>query len=504
MRYLFSILLLLSFLLSFDIQAQRVIEIPSRSVLSRFINGDTTIMGERINKNTIYELEMNGIYYCASAISIDSKLHIRAKGGAGFLPAILPQKDNSNNWPMVINNAGDVTLEGVYLSNKNGEDANPKWGGFRISGKNARVVLRNCQFEFDKASTIQFRADGIKLYVENCIASKTGNYREFNGNGRFIDTRGYKTDTIVVKNTTVYYMQDRLIRNMGGEINYFEFDHVTVVNNQGMHGCFAMAKVHHAKITNNLIINGMYGGNNPNVIEQTGPYPDNQNLYMITIDTIFSDTKLEIHHNNFAITKELEDFFGGNDTVLKPEILAPLVVKAMGNRHKEAYFEEPVEFANVPSLPIDFLRSIYSTPEAQLHPNNWPDNIGINNIDAGYSKGYVSAKAAEGNKQLGDLNWSLTSGVFDNKSSCFIDINVYPNPIVKSEISLTVELQRVSDISIYLQNINGQVVREVNVSNAKVGSNAVNIDVKDVYAGIYFVVVKTNYGVGNKKIIIQR
>lgn len=472
--------------------SQRVITVEDGAILSDIVNGDTTDNGDRVDVNTIYELEMGGIYYVASALSINSKLHIRSAGGAGFLPAIMPQKDESGNWPQTINNAGDITLEGIYLSNKNGDDANPKWGGFRAAGPDSRVVLDGCQFEYDKASTIQLRADGIKLYITNCIAAKTGNYREYNGNGRLVDTRGYHSDSIVIKNTTVYYMQDRLIRNMGGEVNYLEFDHVTVNNNQGFHGCFAMARVHKAKITNNLVINGMYGGDHPNTNEQTSTNPvDNEQIYMITMDTIYDDTELEIHHNNFAFTSDLIDYFNTIDSVAKPEVLSPTVEAELGDAAADAYFEEVVEFTNMPDVPWDFLRSIYATPNAEQHPDNWPDNIGISNIDAGYASSYTSYTAADDGGPIGDLNW-ITTGIFDRGASADngLTVNVYPNPVA-GNANFNYELNSASSVTLTIYDLTGKVVDAVVAENQSMGKHNLVWKNKGLNTGLYLYTLST-------------
>lgn len=493
------------FLVPTQNMAQTVKVVDDGAILSDVINGDTTSTGERNDENTIYELKMGGIYYCASAISLKSKLHIRSEGGSGFLPAILAKADDSNKWPQTINTGGDITLEGIYLSNKNGDDANPKWGGFRAAGTDSRVILKDCQFEYDKACTIQLRADGIKLYIDNCKASKTGNFKEYNGNGRLVDTRGYKTDSIVVKNTTVYYMQDRLVRNMGGEINYLEFDHVTVVNNQGFHGCFAMARVHSAKITNNLVINGQYGGDHPNVKEQTSTNPDdNLKIYMITMDTIYSDTKLEIHHNNIAFTSDLLDYFNTIDSVAKPEVLSPTIASVLGDAAADAYFEEVVEFTSMPDVPWDFLRSIYATPDAAPHPSNWPDEIGISNIDAGYSDWFSSATADENGEQVGDQSWDITVGIFGSKASQnSLNINVYPNP-VKGQATFAYTLTQATTVSLTIYDVTGKIVKAVETDFQIEGDYELKWDGTSLTNGLYMYTLQTKNETKSGKITLSK
>ena len=489
-------------LFSLTVMGQRVVQVPTNEELSTVILGDTLENGERVDVNTVYELERDGLYPVAKELSLQSILYIRAADGDGLLPAIYAQKDDGNNYPKLINTKGDVTLENVYISNANGADANPKWGGFRVGGTSSRVILRGCQFEYDKASTVQIRADSIKLYMYNCVAAKTGNYATYNGNGRLVDTRGYYVDTIVVQHVTAYYMQDRIIRNMGGEINYLEFDHITVVNNQGMHGCFAMAKVHHAKITNNLIINGEYGGDRLNDPEQTGPEPDNLHIYMITMDTLYEDTQLEIHHNNFAFSQDLIDYFDNNDTIWTPMILAPMVANTLGADSVDAYFTEAVEFNNMPAFPWDFLEAIYTNPQPSPMPNNWPDEIGISNIDASYADTYTSYTAAEYNKPLGDLSW------FDEYESVeetpvFDNVKVYPNP-VRNNANFTYNLSNASDVHLNIYSVTGQLVSTVDAGYQSAGEQSIIWDAASLQSGVYFYTIKSKNTSRTGKLLVTK
>ena len=490
-------------LFSFAAMSQRVVTVASGTELSSVILGDTLDNGDPVDANTVYELERDGLYPVAKELRLNRILHIRSADGNGALPAIYAQKDESNNYPKLINTKGDVTLENVYISNANGPEANPKWGGFRVGGTNSRVILKGCQFEFDKASSVQIRADSIKLYMENCVAAKTGNYATYNGNGRLIDTRGYYVDSIVVRNVTVYYMQDRVIRNMGGEINYLEFDHITVVNNQGMHGVLAMAKVHHAKITNNLLINAQYGGDLLNDPEQTGPEPDKLHIYMITMDTVYDDTELEIHHNNFAFTSDLVDFFNGNDTIWKPMVLAPLVATTLGADSVNAYFEEVVEFNNMPGIPWDFLNAIYTDPQPSPMPNNWPDEIGIMNVDAGYADTYDSYRAADDGKPLGDMQWFPNWEGVNTHNANVNSVVVYPNPVT-TYATFKFELNKSSDVQLMIYSLTGQLINTVDAGYQQKGANSINWTVNSVPAGIYFYSIKSNNKTQTGKFIISK
>lgn len=484
-------------------QTIRVVE--TTESLSDVINGDTTATGDRNDLNTIYELKMGGFYPLVKELSIGAKLYIRSEGGEGFLPAIYPQIDDSGNFPKSINNSGDVTLEGIYLSNKNGDDVNPKWGGFRVAGEGSAVVLKGCQFEFDKASTLQLNGVDMTVLIEDCIAAKSGNFKEYNGNGRLIDTRGNKAASIIVRNSTVYYMQDRLIRNMGGEIAYLELDHLTMVSNQGFHGVFAMAKVHKAKITNNLVIDGMYGGDHPNVAEQTSSNPDdNLQIYMITMDTVYEDTDLEISNNNIAFTQPVLDFFNSIDSISKPEVLSPTIKTVLGDKAADAYFEEAVEFTNMPGVPMEFLTSIYTDPSA-AHPSNWPSDIRIDQVDAGYAKDSKSATASTEGTALGDSRWMVPGvGIFNsNVRSNGLQVSVYPNPVADNA-NFMVNLTQSSNVELYVYDVTGKLVYSNEYMNLASGANNVSVNTTDLANGLYLYSVVANGQLSSGKITLSK
>jgi len=473
----------LAFLLVFpfsDAKAERIVNVPSGANLTNVIHGDTTATGERIDDNTIYLLERDGLYEVTSPLNLNVKLHLRGEEGPGFLPAVFPTPTSTGWWPQVILTRGDIILENIYVSNQNG-NVN-KWGGIQALGNGTRVEVRNSQFEWDRAAAILLNADSITCIIEDTRVSKMGNRNIYQGNGRLVDTRSKYVDTLIVRNSTFYYLSDRVIRNMGGEINYFEFNHNTGFHVQGRHGVFQLAKVHTAKITNNLIINPIYGGNHPDTEEQT--QPDSDNFYIITIDEILPDQHIEIRNNNFAHEPEIIAFWETLDHVSEPEVLEPLVIQAIGqDAVADAWFEELVTFSNVPPVPMDFLQSIYQNPEADTHPENQDiDNVGIHAIDCTYSEDYASFTAADRGFPLGDLNhypelkalW-LTGGSVSTADLQLPQkqlVKVYPNP-VHNHATFAFELTKPMSVQISVFNLNGQKVAEVFNGTGTQGLNTI-------------------------------
>ena len=426
-----------------SMSAQRMVVVPSPGNLSDVIFGDTTATGARVDDNTMYVLKRNGFYAVSKTLQLNVPLQLKTEEGAGNRAYIYPKPNSTGGYPTLIQANSDVYLESVHITNSNGAGAQPKWGGFRAQGENSKIVLKDCFVEWDKASAIQIRANGVSVSFKNCRIGKMGDYKLRNGNGRIVDAREFDMHKIEMINNTFYYLSDRIIRNMqGGIIDSLIFDHNTGNNIQGFHGLFHLGKIKYAQITNNLIMNPKYMGSHTNVSEQTGPAPDNQKHYLVTADTIFNETKFVIHHNNFAYTQEVLDFFASLDTVSKPEVLAPIVANAMGAAAANASFEEVVTFTKMPALPKDFMYGLFTAPKVTPTPDNFPDDIGIAAIEATYSASSTSATAAEYGLPLGDLTWwPLVNGVNKTKLDNNL-VSVYPNP-ANNELNVNLNLNSV-------------------------------------------------------------
>ncbi len=224
---------------------------------------------------------------------------------------------------------------------------------------------------------------------------------------------------------------------------------------------------------------------------------------MITMDTVYDDTELEIHHNNFAFTPDLVEFFNGNDTIWKPMVLAPLVATTLGADSVNAYFEEVVEFNNMPGIPWDFLEAIYTNPQPSPMPNNWPDEIGIMNVDAGYADTYDSYRGAEDEKPLGDMQWFPNWEGVSTHNANVSSVIVYPNPVT-TYAAFKYELNKSSDVQLLIYSLTGQLINTVDAGYQLKGANSVNWAVNTVPAGIYFYTIKSNNSTQTGKFIISK
>ncbi|MEL6851579.1 MAG: hypothetical protein AAFP92_23860, partial [Bacteroidota bacterium] len=244
---LLSLLLLLG--LALPLSAQRVVDIAASTDPANptdifpLIMGDTTSTGAREDSNTIYTLE-NGQVYITTGRIVNSKgwkLHIEAKDldNTDLKPVLSRIPNASGSYPDIMRPEGDVVLKNIWIiAGEKGPLEQHDWGKIRLSGANTRVIVSDCIIEKDRGGFLQFRADGIKCYVTNCILRNGGNRMLIQGNGRGIDAREFSLDTLIMKNTVVHNLIDRFFRSQAGKTphNYIEIDHCTGFNIAGRHG----------------------------------------------------------------------------------------------------------------------------------------------------------------------------------------------------------------------------------------------------------------------------
>ncbi len=480
----------------FQVNAQEIMQVPTGSNLSEVIHGDTTATGEWIDR--IYELERDGYYEVTERLNkVGAKLHLRGAEGEGFLPAIFPIPDASGSYPSVIRHAGDMTLDNVYISNNNGPI--DEWGGIRVTAARARVEVINSHIENERGGAIFSIGDSMSVFIRDSRISKIGGRQEPGGNGRVFDTRSRYVDTLVLQNVTFYLVQDRMLRTQGGVINYLKWDHTTGYAHQGRHGALQLGQVNTAIITNNLFIDCQWQGDHDGLEEQL--QPENENIYMITLDTILDGTQLEIRNNNYAWSQRILDFWDSQPTTSKPAILTETIKGLLGEEAVEdAYFEELVEFTNVDELPpLEYMEALFADPMPDPMPL-WmeADDIGIAFVDFSYAETYDSYTAADRGFPVGDLNhfpelkslWEAGGvvGIEEIRSSSK-SLTLFPNPATDF-----VRLSKKVD-ELFIYNVTGSMVKHLR--------NTESINVSEWPEGIYILRAKTGTDVMTQKLIVK-
>ena len=78
----------------------------------------------------------------------------------------------------------------------------------------------------------------------------------------------------------------------------------------------------------------------------------------------------------------------------------------------------------------------------------------------------------------------------------------YPNPF-NGSTSIVVGLTKTSDLSVYVTNMLGQKVTEINKGSLGIGNHTITIDCSKLTSGIYFYTVKAGESVVTHKMIVE-
>ncbi len=335
--------------------------------------------------NTIFELRRDGVYYLNGTIAYtDFTLHIRAEEGTGAKPVLQPAVDEQGNVGRHFSASGNLILEGVYLQGRS-ELGSIIDQPVRVTGDGVRVIIDDSFFDYCTSSMVRLNADNSKVYITNSIF-RNALLSDNPDNGRLVDTRSNPTDTISVKNSTIYNGGSRLIRTSGANINYMEMDHNTVFQTSFKEN-FMLDATKTAKITNNIFYNFSYRVDNTqhdpmftvDSIGEGGPYLDEDRYFDLSNNNIYQQQEIIDVFDNFSPdtlyrfndwdTLQLDtiyfewdvntDQLFANQNILDTATWTPKPVLLHfienGQVDTTNIFNEELEFDNAPPLNLDYL-----------------------------------------------------------------------------------------------------------------------------------------------------
>ena len=486
------------------------------------IKGDTTATGERVDNNTIYQLENGQVYVTSGRMvnTTDWPLQIEALDLENKASkAILTRKPNdSGSYKDIMRAGGDVSLKNLWIiSGEKGPLEQHDWGKIRIMTENSKVVIKDCIIEKDRGGFIQIRANGIKAYLTNTILRNGGNRRIIQGNGRGFECRNYTMDTVIMKNCIVHNIQDRFFRSQGASEphNYIEIDHCTSYNTAGRHGFIQLGRVVTAKITNNLFINPIMLGTSP-IYTNEQTQPDNDKHKVITLDTLYSNTSLTVANNNIFWTQDVMDYWATNDSVSTPDILSDLIIQNLGSNASDAYFQDTLTLSSVPGSILQYVKDLYADPAAEDMYDFIVEDIAVQGtaFDSGnlfdfstFNPCYPTSKMSA----TGGTDGSAVGATFlcadlmtanDNISFGQLNFDIFPNP-TSNELNFSFELNTPSNITIYISGIDGRKIQLEN-ANFSTGVHSFSKNITNNFApGMYFLTIQSKNKIESRKVIIH-
>jgi len=367
---------------------------------------------------------------------------------------------------------------------------------------------------------LQFRANGVKAYLTNCTFRNAGNRRLIQGNGRGVDGRNFYIDSLVVKNCIFYNIHDRIFRSQGAtqQHNYIEFDHNTVFNHFGRHGCFQFGRAKEIVVTNNLISSPITEGTTP-VFADEQTQVDNETHKVFTIDTLYGGEVYTFANNNIFWTQDVLDFWAANDTIANSiDVYSEQIAGLIGDEAAQAatYFSEVVELNSVPGSIFQLLEDTYADPTSTEMFDIIVEDISRAGTDFDYGNLFdfatfdasfdaamypMSATGASDGTSVGAIDVS-TVGIA-NRGYNQSKLNVYPNPSL-GNITIEYTLERAGNVTISVYDISGkEQLRLIDETQAQ-GVMQLSVDLKSkLNAGMYLINVQTDSGKAVNKLILK-
>jgi hypothetical protein len=504
--------------------AQRVVPIAPTSVgiINTVINGDTLANGDRVDPNTIYELERgeNKYYVFNGTISnVDYHLHIRS-AGEGDRPKLVPGVLSGGVAERLFTPRGDITLEGLYISGMDNTNVSSFNHMMSVAAENIRVTIDDCVLHGNRSNCFELDAQNQSAYVTNSILSYTFL------NGRGIDRRGNQLDTLVVQNSTFINIGSEPLRWGGSNYaKYIKFDHVTWCATGESIGNFG--EVVDFTFTNNLIINAGYKGT-----EDDGSPSRIFNIEPITSPDLSGETQsITVRNNNLWLDPQLANLYGNLD-VSSGSNNFPVMARPFGDSlthvliDTTTFLNEPILFTYGPSADtlMAALRQIWETLDGDRDGltifDTGPEGVniygnplyGIFPFDLSYSTTTQSYTAGDNGLPLGDLKWFpdkynewLVTDVSDtdfSPNSFSLNQN-YPNPFNPSTIiSFTLEKPGLATLSLF--NILGQKVSTLVSKEFEGGNHSINFDASTLPSGVYFYRLESGDFVAVKKMMLLK
>lgn len=527
MKQVFTFAMIGAMLLSLNTFAQRYVKIDATtdyanpSDIFTVVMGDTTETGERVDENTIYQLENGGFYIISNKIVNKPNWELRIEttdlNDTDNKAVISRVPNDSGTYPNILYPEGNLTLKNLWIiSGEKGPLADHDWGKIRMAGENARIILDDCLIEKDRGGFIQLRANNTKVYVNNCTFRNGGNRRILQGNGRIVDARDNAIDTLIVKNTLMYNIHDRILRSQGATAphNYIEFDHNTIFNHFGRHGCFQFANANKIVVTNNFISNPIMQGTTPYFADEQTQV-DSMSHKVFTIDSEDVDTDFTFSNNNIFWTDDVLEYYASNDTVSKVEVYSQEIIKKLGGEEaaKATYFSEALELNSVPQRILQLVKDTYDNPASTEMFDIIVEDISrqgtefdsgnifdFSTFDAGFDTATQSAKGSEGT-YVGAVE-VIRTGI-TTLGLNIADFSVYPNPS-SSNVTIKYNMLNNGHAKMSVYDLAGNECMVLLDAFQEKGQGQVRInDLKSTLnSGVYFISLVSNSSRTTTKLVV--
>lgn len=509
----------------------------SFGAINRFIVGDTTATGERVNPDRYYKLQKNTIYFLDGIFFSDFDLRL-----------IADDVEPGETPPIVASTVGaDGTIQLIqfklfangYVKNIIFQMTPPTGNGesnacFFLSGEGKTYEFDNVRIEWGLWTGMVTEVPVNKITVKNCYF-RNPQHKTNIWNGRGLGFyQENPADTVIMQNNTFFNMNSFAFFADISSIppNYFVFDHNTIVNSMKfpIHSFW----LPDATVTNNIFYNAhSYGENSADVVGQD---PDGLKYGIINIDEIPSDLieyygieeserKYEVANNCFFYEDAIYDYWNSygldNNPFMNQRVLGMFnddtgypALEVSNTISANPNFIEPGEGMAAMITWMSNRRDLMGNTYWGWDPDNdkfavqwpFPENLA-------YSNETIKTAADEG-YPLGDLNWwpelkerweqGLPPSAAYEPFNQIDNILISPSP-AKDNFSINYDLEERSDIFISIYAITGKKIADLFKGTQLPGNYNLDWTIdNNINSGIYLIRFSNGNGTITKKVVIQK
>ncbi|NOY77871.1 MAG: T9SS type A sorting domain-containing protein [Calditrichaeota bacterium] len=502
----------------------------------------------------IYVLKKGAVYLLSQKMIFHNPMTIvgETPTADSAIAQITPQPfQNGTCIGQVINTYADLTIKNVYFHGV-ATNNTARVGGSLIVAKKPklRIHLDGVGWDYMGWSSLQFNQDSLVVILENLhVRNNTrpsGVYCPWTMNfGQ------HNTDTLIVRNCTIFNQLSFLFKGRWMYFNYLEIDHNTICQTGKWPLHYHWYR--NAKITNNIFYDvDMWGDK---VVERQGQDPDLEMFGIVNVDTLPGNApgdtvksvytipenqrKLLVKNNCYYWSQDVLNYYDTQDSVQCDVWMNPRT-KAMfaDDEHYPGLVEEntfnidPGFVQTGPNVILDWVKNARAGGTAYL-PGWEPDKDNLPDYyrfvldwpypeDLSYSTTSPLYTAADGGFPVGDLNWfpekkkeweqwiqTDVKTEFAGKipSEFSLDQN-YPNPF-NPVTSIHYTLPKSGQVSLVVYNEMGQQVKTLINKKQAAGTYVVSWQGTNdlgmaVPSGIYFYRLKTQSGTQVRKMLLLK
>ena len=428
--------------------------------LQKQIIADTTANGKLPNR--VYELTRGGLYLANASFTNTGGWKLRLRAADSTItrkPRIFLDKAGSGATPWnppgnLFSIQGDLELKNLIISGyyEPAKDSSL----IRLQGQlimipstssGLKITIDSCILTNSNGNHVRTEGPPSVVKITNSIFANMGYLGRSNlGAGKAIDLRNVAVDSCIMVNNTFVNWQDRIVRHYPqsagqptGQLNYFLFDHNTLVNGMSYHGMLSLGTMGGtAIITNNLLIDPFSLGQDSDKARQAEFLPSGEldQYGKARMNWIFSypdqTTAWTISNNYYSISDSGQAFY--NSYVSEPGFAGnegqPLtwhINGRLGADSASAFTKLSVVLNKIPEV-MNKLNRWYRSPTGGVKSKNTPGawvygDMGAvpysdpydfdrkhylwlrDTLDCKYSTSSPAYTGGVGGYPLGDLNW---------------------------------------------------------------------------------------------------